>query len=160
MKAWAELAGLFRVQMAALKKKARPGNLPAALKSARKIQNYPVFGPLTRELVLERPEERLIVYGTLVPGGKFHHLLADLKPATWEPCRIRGRLGRYLGYPAFTWNPSGNSHPAWLVTSPKLPRRFPLLDRFEGEAYSRRLIFAEAGDRLILANIYEARVRA
>uniref|UniRef100_A0A7C5EQE5 Gamma-glutamylcyclotransferase AIG2-like domain-containing protein n=1 Tax=Desulfobacca acetoxidans TaxID=60893 RepID=A0A7C5EQE5_9BACT len=159
MPEWGELTSLIRVQLAAWQQKRLPRKVPPVLTQARKVKDYPIFPVLPLELVLKQPEERLIVYGTLVPGGKYHHLVADLKPAVWEPCRIRGRLGRYRGYPAFRWNPMGEPHPAWLVTSPRLPQRFPLLDRFEGQAYTRRLIFAEAGCRLVLANIYEVRVR-
>jgi hypothetical protein len=56
-------------------------------------------------------------------------------------------------------NPAGESHPAWLVTSPKLPAKFRELDDFEGEAYIRRLIPAEAGGRLVIAYIYEGVVK-
>jgi gamma-glutamylcyclotransferase (GGCT)/AIG2-like uncharacterized protein YtfP len=108
---------------------------------------------------LSRPEERLIVYGTLAPGGPYHHLLADLE-AHWERCRIRGRLGSYLGYPSFKWNPLGEAHPAWLVTSPLLPATYRVLDRFESGAYTRRLIPAQVGNRLVVAYIYEGKVKA
>jgi len=113
--------------------------------------------PLPVKVDFDVPEERLIVYGTLVPGGQYHHLLAELA-ATWERCVIRGRLGSYRGYPSFKWNPAGEAHPAWLVTSPKLPAKFRELDEFEGQHYTRRLIPAEAGARLVIAYIYEGKV--
>jgi len=104
-------------------------------------------------------EERLIVYGTLKPGGRYHHLLAGLE-ADWEPCVIRGSLGNYRGYPSFKWNPTGEAHPAWLVTSPGLSAKFRQLDEFEGKHYTRRLIPAKAGPRLVIAYIYEGKVKA
>jgi len=111
------------------------------------------------EVDLVPVEERLIVYGTLVPGGRYHHLLAGLE-AAWEPCTIRGRLGSYQGYPSFKWNPAGEAHAAWLVTSPGLPAKFRELDEFEGKHYTRRLIPADAGSRMVIAFIYEGKVKA
>ncbi|MGQ9689392.1 MAG: gamma-glutamylcyclotransferase [Desulfobaccales bacterium] len=159
MTTWEELRGLVRAHLEAARrsKTLRPSKLD--LKQARRLRlaSRLVLPPV--ELVLGRPQERLIVYGTLAPGGRYHHLLADLK-AVWERCLIRGRLRTYRGYPAFKWNPAGEAHPAWLVTSPFLAARFPELDRFEGGAYSRRLIPAQAGRRLVIAYIYEGKVKA
>jgi gamma-glutamylcyclotransferase (GGCT)/AIG2-like uncharacterized protein YtfP len=158
MTTWDELRGLVRAHLEAARgrKARRPGGLD--LKKARRAATPALLLP--RLMVdLTRPEERLIVYGTLAPGGQYHHLLADLD-AAWERCLIRGRLGSYLGYPSFKWNPLGDTHPAWLVTSPLLPATFRDLDRFEGRAYSRRLIPAQAGHRLVVAYIYEGKVKA
>ena len=119
----------------------------------------PLRGQLRVAIDLTHPEERLIVYGTLVPGGQYHHLLADLA-ADWERCTIRGRLGTYQGYPSFKWNPAGEPHPAWLVTSPELVSKFRELDDFEGDNYTRRLIPTEVENRLVIAYIYEGRVKA
>jgi hypothetical protein len=46
------------------------------------------------------------------------------------------------------------------VTSPLFPAKFRELDRFEGRAYSRRLIPAQVGRRLVVAYIYEGKVKA
>lgn len=104
----------------------------------------------------DNPDQRLIVYGTLAPGGRYHYLLADLA-GTWEQCVIRGQLGEYWGFLAFQNDERGPEHQAWLFISKALPQKFPELDAFEGEAYQRRLIPARVGQRLVLANIYEAR---
>jgi gamma-glutamylcyclotransferase (GGCT)/AIG2-like uncharacterized protein YtfP len=104
----------------------------------------------------DNPDQRLIVYGTLMPGGLYHYLLADL-PGTWEQCVIRGRLGEYWGFMAFQYEEKGPEQPAWLFTSKALPQKFPELDAFEGEAYQRRLRPARVGQRLVWAQIYEAR---
>ncbi|MBI4795643.1 MAG: gamma-glutamylcyclotransferase [Deltaproteobacteria bacterium] len=103
---------------------------------------------------MDNPEERLIVYGTLVPGGIYHFLLADL-PGTWEKCVIKGRMGEYGGFKAFQYDAAGPEHPAWLLTSPALPEKFPELDAFEGDPYRRTLIPARAGRGGVLAYIYE-----
>ncbi len=105
---------------------------------------------------MDNPDERLIVYGTLVPGGMYHYLLADL-PGTWEPCVIRGFMGEYWGFKAFQYDENGPEHPAWLLTSPALPEKFPELDAFEGEPYRRIIILARVGLRRVLAHIYAAR---
>jgi gamma-glutamylcyclotransferase (GGCT)/AIG2-like uncharacterized protein YtfP len=105
---------------------------------------------------LDNPDERLIVYGTLVPGGMYHHLLADL-PGTWEPCLIRGHMAEYWGFKAFRYDEHGSEQPAWLLTSKALPQKFPELDAFEGEGYCRRIIPARVGLRRVRAHIYEGK---
>ena len=105
---------------------------------------------------MQTPGDKLIVYGTLVPGGMYHYLLADL-PGTWERCLIRGHMGEFWGFKAFEYDPAGPEHPAWLLTSPALPEKFPELDAFEGEPYRRTVIPAKVGIRRILANIYEGK---
>ncbi len=102
------------------------------------------------------PHQRLIVYGSLVPGGMYHFLLAEV-PGTWEKCFIRGYLGEYWGFKAFQYDEQGPEHPAWLFTSKALPEKFAELDAFEGEPYRRRLIPARVGIRRVLAHIYEGK---
>jgi gamma-glutamylcyclotransferase (GGCT)/AIG2-like uncharacterized protein YtfP len=99
------------------------------------------------------PEEQLIVYGSLMPGDLYHFLLADL-PGTWEQCVIRGRMGKYGGFKAFRYDAAGPEHPAWLLTSPALPGRFPELDEFEGEGYERVVIPAQVNGRCRMAQVY------
>jgi gamma-glutamylcyclotransferase (GGCT)/AIG2-like uncharacterized protein YtfP len=159
MATWDVVSGLVRAHLEATKGRKVSWRRGADLKKTRRVANFPVLRPLPVELDLAHTEERLIVYGTLVPGGQYHHLLADIE-ATWENCTIRGRLGSYRGYPSFKWNPPGEPHPAWLVTSPELPQKFRVLDDFEGRAYTRRLIPAEVGPRLVIAYIYEGKVKA
>jgi gamma-glutamylcyclotransferase (GGCT)/AIG2-like uncharacterized protein YtfP len=158
MTTWDNLRGLVRAHLEAArgKKVFRLGG--ADLRKARRTAPHPLHRQLRVKIDLTRPEERLVVYGTLMPGGQYHHLMADLA-ADWEKCTIRGRLGVYRGYPSFKWNPAGEPHPAWLVTSVRLPAKFQELDDFEGDNYTRRLIPAVAGDRLVIAYIYEGRVK-
>jgi gamma-glutamylcyclotransferase (GGCT)/AIG2-like uncharacterized protein YtfP len=106
---------------------------------------------------VDNPEERLIVYGSLAPGGIYHFLLADL-PGTWEKCLIRGRLGEYWGFKAFRYAEDGPEHPAWLLTSQALPAKFPELDRFEGVPYRRTIIPARVGRRRVRAYVYEGQL--
>jgi gamma-glutamylcyclotransferase (GGCT)/AIG2-like uncharacterized protein YtfP len=159
MTTWDNLRGLVRAHLEAARGRNAPRLRKEHLRKARRMAPHPLRLQLRVKIDLTHAEERLIVYGTLMPGGQYHHLLADLA-AAWEKCTIRGRLGSYQGYPSFKWNPAGEPHPAWLVTSAGLPAKFRELDDFEGEAYTRRLIPAEAGGRLVIAYIYEGRVKA
>ncbi len=102
---------------------------------------------------IDNPEAKLIVYGTLVPGGMYHYLLADL-PGNWEQCVIRGHMGEYWGFKAFRYDEAGPEHPAWLLTSEALPQIFPELDAFEGEPYRRMVIPARVGDRWVRGQVY------
>ena len=62
----------------------------------------------------DNPETRLIVYGSLAPGGANAFRLADLV-GEWHPCTIRGHLGRYRGFKSFRYDPRGRSsrHGSW-----------------------------------------------
>jgi gamma-glutamylcyclotransferase (GGCT)/AIG2-like uncharacterized protein YtfP len=159
MTTWDNLRGLVRAHLEAARGRSGLPLRKENLRRIRRIAPYPLLWQLRVKIDLTRPAERLIVYGTLMPGGQYHHLMADLV-ADWEKCAIRGRLGSYKGYPSFKWNPAGEPHPAWLVTSAGLPAKFRELDDFEGDDYLRRLIPAEVGSRLVIAYIYEGRVKA
>ncbi len=99
------------------------------------------------------PEERLVVYGSLAPGGLYHFLLADL-PGTWERCVIRGCMGQYGCFKAFRGDAAGPEHPAWLFSSAELPRVISELDDFEGDAYERVVIRVRVGGRWVMAQVY------
>ena len=104
----------------------------------------------------DNPETRLIVYGSLAPGGVNDFMLAGLS-GEWHPCRIRGWLGTYAGFKSFRYDPQGPEHPAWLLECTDLPRIIPDLDDFEGEAYERRVIPAKVDDRWVMAQVYEGK---
>ena len=104
----------------------------------------------------ENPETRLIVYGSLAPGGVNAFMLAGLV-GEWHPCRIRGRMGAFRGFKSFRYDPQGLEHPAWLLESSELPRVISELDDFEGEEYARRIIPARVGGRWVMAQVYEGR---
>jgi gamma-glutamylcyclotransferase (GGCT)/AIG2-like uncharacterized protein YtfP len=105
------------------------------------------------EMETAHPTERLIVYGSLAPGGANAFMLAGLV-AEWYPCLIRGHLGRYRGFKSFRYDQSGPEHPAWLLESAELPEVMHDLDDFEGEDYERIVIPARVGDRWVLAQVY------
>ena len=105
---------------------------------------------------MDNPETRLIVYGSLAPGGTNAFMLAGLV-GEWHPCRIRGHLGTYRGFKSFRYDPQGPEHPAWLLSCAELSRVILELDDFEGEEYERRIIPARVNGRSVMAQVYEGR---
>jgi hypothetical protein len=106
--------------------------------------------------VLEDIETRLIVYGSLAPGGPNAFLLSGLE-GEWQRCHIHGHMGRYRGFKSFRADPEGPEHQAWLFSSAELPRVILDLDDFEGEEYQRSIIPARVNDRWLMAQVYEGR---
>jgi len=105
------------------------------------------------EMETSQAEERLIVYGSLAPGGANSFMLSVLI-GEWYRCTIRGHLGRYRGFKSFRYDPQGPEISAWLLESAELPRVLPDLDDFEGEEYERIIIPARINDRWVMAQIY------
>jgi gamma-glutamylcyclotransferase (GGCT)/AIG2-like uncharacterized protein YtfP len=111
----------------------------------------------------------LATYGTLVPGGPNHHVVAPLEGA-WTEGLIEGDLipsgwGAEQGYPGFRPRVGGEAVAVWVLRASRLAGAWPELDRFEGEGYRRILVpvFAkemspaqEAGERRLytVANLY------
>ncbi len=102
------------------------------------------------------PEQRLVVYGSLAPGGVNNFILARLG-GSWHRCTIRGRIRMYRGFRAFKYDPQGEEQSAWLFTSEALPDKFPDLDDFEGDDYRRILIPVNVAGQEILAHVYEGK---
>ena len=105
---------------------------------------------------MDNPETRLIVYGSLAPGGANAFMLAGLV-GEWYPCRIQGQLGAHRGFKAFRYDPKGPEHPAWVFASAELPRVLVDLDDFEGEEYERLTIPARVNGRWVMAQVYEGK---
>jgi hypothetical protein len=105
------------------------------------------------EMETSQAEERLVVYGSLAPGGPTSFLLSGLI-GEWYRCSIRGHLGRYRGFKSFRYDPQGPEIAAWLLESAELPRVLADLDDFEGEEYERIIIPALVNDRWVMAQIY------
>ena len=105
---------------------------------------------------MDSPDTKLILYGSLAPGGVNAFMLAGLV-GEWRPCRIRGRMGSFRGFKSCRYDPQGPEHPAWLFSSADLPRIIPELDDFEGEEYERRIIPARINGRWVMAQVYGGR---
>jgi hypothetical protein len=108
------------------------------------------------EMIVDNPDERLIVYGSLAPGGVNSFLLRPLG-GTWQKCLIRGRMERYRGFKRFQYDPEGEEYQAWLFSSAALPPKLAELDDFEGDEYQRILIPAQIGEHTVMAHIYAGR---
>ncbi len=85
--------------------------------------------------------KRLIVYGSLAPGGPNHGLLAELD-GEWTKGWVTGELlergwSAAMSYPALRWCPEGGEIEAHLLVSDDLPRFWRRLDDFEGLEYNR-----------------------
>jgi hypothetical protein len=108
------------------------------------------------EMDSTKPEERLVIYGSLAPGGANNFMFTGVE-GNWHKCVIRGRMGRWRGFKSFKYDPAGEEHEAWLFESPVLPQMYPDLDDFEGEEYHRTLIPVQVGDLTVMAHIYEGK---
>ncbi|MDX9721491.1 MAG: hypothetical protein RBU37_12150, partial [Myxococcota bacterium] len=69
------------------------------------------------QLLLDRPETKLISYGTLAPGQPNHEVLSGLS-GEWASCITRGNKGVVDGFPAFWWDPHGPEVEVQVLTSP------------------------------------------
>ena len=105
------------------------------------------------KLVLDRPDERLVVYGTLAPGQPNHRIIEDLD-GDISGCYVSGHVIETDGLPFFTWGAATGDVKAQLLRSRQLPDMWESLDRFEGGGYKRRLIPATTGSGLLVASIY------
>lgn len=97
---------------------------------------------------------RLVAYGTLVPGASNHDVVAPLG-GQWEPATITGRVEWLTAeIPRLAWHPDGPPVAAWLLTTPTLVSAWSELDRFEGEAYARRVVPVRVHAGTVLARCY------
>jgi gamma-glutamylcyclotransferase (GGCT)/AIG2-like uncharacterized protein YtfP len=103
--------------------------------------------------------KRLIVYGSLAPGGPNHGLIADLK-GEWKKGWVTGELlergwSAAMGYPALRWCPEGTEIEAYLLVSDQLAGFWRRLDEFEGLEYSRIWApFWTADGEVSVGNLY------
>lgn len=95
--------------------------------------------------LLYRPQQHLVVYGTLAPGQSNHHIVLHIK-GEWRPAVIQGKLefrdtGPTNSYPAFshTTPELAATIESFVFSSRDLAAHWPLLDEFEGEGYRRIL---------------------
>lgn len=110
------------------------------------------------EALFNFPANRLAVYGTLAPGEVNYHVIANI-PGRWQQGWVRGVLRRIGPYPAFQWKLPGKQIPVKVFYSSQLNQHWVGLDRFEGSSYRRILCPIEpAGGRVLVANIYEAKL--
>ena len=111
---------------------------------------------LVVNLLLDRPDWKLVAYSTLAPGGANEHVLAEVG-GQWTPCIIHGEVRQENGLKLFRWTPWGVAIEASLLSSPALQDFWQRLDRFEGMRYGRHLVTIEVNGIWGVATIYEAR---
>jgi gamma-glutamylcyclotransferase (GGCT)/AIG2-like uncharacterized protein YtfP len=140
-------------------------SLPDVLRSLNRMRVAP-DATLRREVealadTLFGASQRLIAYGSLMPGGGHEEELAGLQ-GEWHAGWITGTLvehgwGASLGYPALIWNPDSDRRvAAQLFTSPDLRHCWDRLDLFEGESYQRILVpFYDDAGFVAVGNLYE-----
>ena len=141
---------------------------PGAEGGAAALRGYlePILDRLI-EALLDHPERRLAVYGSLLPGENNHHHVATLA-GRWLEGTVEGTLcdrgwAARQGYPGFVPGSSGDRVAVRVLESPALPDAWERLDAFEGEAYRRILAPVEmtsgtgAGGETVwrVCNIYE-----
>ena len=106
------------------------------------------------------PEHRLATYGTLAPGRRNHHHLADLRGqwtlgyAVGHPSQDGWGKTHGHGYPAFTPDPDGEQVEVHILDSADLPAHWARLDAFEGEGYARIPITVHTPHGEVEAYIY------
>ena len=106
--------------------------------------------------------ERLAVYGSLIPGKENHHIVEPIS-GVWSTGYVQGDFydrgwGAGIGYPAVSWRAGGPSVPVYILTASGLSEHWSRLDDFEGSDYRRILVpvFSDTGT-LIVCNLYELR---
>jgi gamma-glutamylcyclotransferase (GGCT)/AIG2-like uncharacterized protein YtfP len=121
--------------------------------------------PVARDLLegaieaLFSVSSRLIVYGSLAPGGPNHGLIADVR-GEWRRGWVTGELlergwSAAMGYPALRWCPEGAEIEAHLLVSDDLPDLWKRLDEFEGLEYNRIWApFWDRGGDMQVGNVY------
>jgi gamma-glutamylcyclotransferase (GGCT)/AIG2-like uncharacterized protein YtfP len=108
------------------------------------------------DLLLDRPSQKLVAYGTIRPGGQNEHILKDVE-GHWQPCFVRGTLREHDLLSFFRWDPHASRIQAMLLTAPSLINSWERLDRFEGDRYKRHLVPIEASGARFVANLFEER---
>ena len=107
------------------------------------------------DMLLDKPSQKLISYGTLGPGKANHSLVSDLK-GRWQECFIHGILEKNQGLPQFSWDPARSKQKGSLFISEDLPSNWDRIDKFEGAKYKRRLVPTETGTNIAIAYAYVA----
>jgi gamma-glutamylcyclotransferase (GGCT)/AIG2-like uncharacterized protein YtfP len=114
--------------------------------------NNRFFGTIKNNLValdiihesLGKPQNKLFVYGSLMPGESNHFKLARFG-SNWKRGytlgnKVKNGWGSALGFDALRWNPYGDKIYGYLLSSDNLPTSWEELDMFEGLEYIRILI--------------------
>lgn len=120
-----------------------------------------VVEPLQKLLLntlLDYPQQKLVVYGTLAPENVNRNFLTNIQ-GDWLDCIIHGNIDEVHKLFFFNWQPKGPPIKAWLLVSEMLPESWDQIDQFEGSDYKRILIpiiIKRERHQVCIANIYVA----
>lgn len=96
-------------------------------------------------IMFQNPAHTLIIYGSLAPGEKNHHIVAHIK-GQWLNAKVFGSLenmgwGANYGYLGFrkASQTTPQEIPVHILISEELPQNWEYLDDFEGDGYQRVL---------------------
>ncbi len=106
------------------------------------------------ELIFNKPDQKLVVYGTLASSAPNESILEEIR-GIWQECKIKGEISSYSGLKYFNWNPKEAEIDSKIFVSKFLPHELPNIDRLEGSNYHRILIPVKIEDYFLIANIYE-----
>lgn len=99
--------------------------------------------------------ERLVVYGTLMPGERYHGEVAEI-PGRWRQVTLPGRIDRSGPYPVYEPSDDGATCPAWVLESESLAQHWARLDAFEGDGYRRVTVRIPLEGAVVAAQVYVA----
>ena len=108
------------------------------------------------------PNQRLIVYGSLVPGEANHSHVSQIAGKWWQGW-VEGTLhqegwGASQGFPGLHWQPGAGRIPVHVLDSEALPGNWERLDEFEGPGYHRITVPVFKADATsVLGSIYTLR---
>lgn len=118
-----------------------------------KIEQYDLSAEEQNFLIHYKPENKLIIYGTLAPGKPNHHKMTHIK-GEWKTAIIKGGKlesegwGAELGFNGFVLAEEKEQIdiPCYVLFSDNLSEHWKSLDTFEGEGYRRILANYELED--------------
>lgn len=108
------------------------------------------------DLIFNKPDQKLVVYGILAPGAPGEHILEEIG-GDWQQCKIAGSIFSHEGLKYYKEYPEMSEINCRLFFSKFLPEGWASIDAFEGSNYNRILIPAKIADHWVVANVYEGR---
>jgi len=109
---------------------------------------------LVIDLLLDRPSQKLVAYGSLRPGCANEMIVKNLD-GDWQDCSLRGTIRQQGSLRFFRWDPRAGPIEAMLFTAPTLVDNWQRIDRFEGNRYKRHLVPAELNGMWLVANVFK-----
>ena len=105
-------------------------------------------------MLLDNPAEKLFVWSSLESEQMKHQIISDL-PGTWTKCIINGSIINAHRSHFFHPDINGEDINAQFFTATRLPKKWKLLDCFEGSSSKRHLITGKLQNgQFVVANIY------